>query len=296
MRSPSFNPRVVLLPAVLAVATSSLFIRLADVSPVAAAFWRAAIAGTVFLPSFILPTIRKQWRSIPGGTLFALAAATLIIVAHNILFISSLSYTTVAASVVITSTQPIFTAFFGRLLLNEKVSARSVIGLLGALTGTAVISLSQGGNTTLRGNLLALAAALTVAAFALCARKLRQRVPIVPFMFTVQLASSLYLLLFAVLWAIPLTGFNAASWKALLLLGLIPTFIGHTLLSYALGYLKAYLVGLAIIGEPVGATVLAAIFLGEIPSGQILIGVVLILASILFAMSEKEAVPATIAG
>jgi drug/metabolite transporter (DMT)-like permease len=59
--------------------------------------------------------------------------------------------------------------------------------------------------------------------------------------------------------------------------------------------LKAYLVGLAIVGEPVGATILAAIFLGEIPSGQALIGVLLILASILFAMSERETIPPAIA-
>jgi drug/metabolite transporter (DMT)-like permease len=279
----------------LAVATASLFIRLADVPPVAAAFWRAAVAGIVYLPSFLLPIIREQWRRVPRGSLFALVAATLIIVTHNILFISSLSYTTVAASVVITSTQPIFTAFLGRLLLKEKVSVRAIIGLFGALIGTAVISFSQGGSTSLKGNLLALAAALTVAAFAVCARKLRQVVPIVPFMFTVQLASSFYLFLIALAWAIPLAGFDVSSWQALLLLGLIPTFIGHSLLSYALGYLKAYLVGLAIVGEPVGATILAAIFLGEIPSGQALIGVLLILASILFAMSERETIPPAIA-
>jgi len=295
VRAPPLSPRFVLLPAVLAVATSSLFIRLASVPPVAAAFWRAAIAGTVFLLSFSIPAMRQQWQALPIKTVLAVGAATLIIALHNIFFIASLSYTSVAAAVVLTSTQPIFTAFFGHLLIHERVSPRAIVGLIGAMTGIAIISLSQTGQTTWKGNLLALAAALTVAAFSLCARQLRQRTPIIPFMFIVQFASVIYLALFAALFAVPLSGFSVSSWKALLLLGLVPTLIGHTLLSYSIGYLKAYLVGLAIIGEPVGATVLAAIFLGEIPSGQTLIGAVVILASILFAMSEKEAVPAIIA-
>ncbi|MFH1011801.1 MAG: DMT family transporter [bacterium] len=289
------SPRLVLLPAVLAVATSSLFIRLADVPPVAAAFWRAAIAGTVFLLAFALPSLRRQWVGLSTKTVLSVGAATFIIALHNIFFISSLAYTSVAAAVVLTSTQPIFTAFFGHLLIHEKVSGRAVVGLVGAMTGTVMISLSQDGGTALKGNLLALAAALTVAAFSLCARRLRQRTPIIPFMFTVQMASVVYLFLFAILFAVPLSGFDAPSWKALLMLGLVPTLIGHTLLSYAIGYLKAYLVGLAIVGEPVGATILAALFLGEIPSLQTAIGGAIIIASILFAIYEKESLPATIA-
>jgi drug/metabolite transporter (DMT)-like permease len=289
------SPRWVLLPAVTAVATASLFIRLASVPPVAAAFWRAAVAGSVFLFSFAIPTVRRQWQALPLKTVLAVGAATFIIALHNILFISSLAYTSVAAAVVLTSTQPIFTAFFGRLFIHERVSSRSVVGLVGAMTGIAILSLSKGGQTTLKGNLLAIAAAITVAAFALCARRLRQHTPIVPFMFTVHVASVIYLFLFAALFAVPLSGFSVPSWRALLLLGLVPTLIGHTLLNYSIGYLKAYLVGLAIIGEPVGATILAALFLGEIPSLQTAIGGVLIIASILFAISEKEAIPAMIA-
>lgn len=295
MNHPPVSPRLVLLPAVLAVATSALFIRLADVPPLAVAFWRAAIAGIALLPLFAFPAIRRQWRGLSPKTFLAICAATLIIVLHNILFISSLSYTSVAASVVLTNTQPIFTAFFGHLLIRERVSSRAALGLAGAMVGAVIISLADGGATTLKGNLLALGAALSVAAFSLCARKLRQRTPIIPFIFTVQLASSAYLFLFAPLFAVPLTGFDAASWKALLLLGLVPTFIGHTLLSYAIRYLKAYLVSLSIVGESVGATLLAAIFLGEIPSWQTLVGAVIILASILYAVYEKEVLPSAIA-
>lgn len=295
MEHPPVSPRLVLLPAVLAVATSSLFIRLADVPPIAAAFWRAAIAGIAFLPFFAFPAIRRQWRGLSVKTFLAVCGATFIIAVHNILFITSLSYTSVAASTVLTCSQPIFTAFLGAIFIGEAVSKRAILGLIGAMTGAVLISLPQGGITTLKGNLLAIAAAITVATFVLCARKLRQHTPLFPFQFTVHLGSVVYLFLFAQIFSVPLTGFDADSWKALLLLGLVPTFIGHTLLTYSVGYIKAYLVSLAIVGEPVGATLLAAIFLGEIPPWQTIIGGVIVLASILYAVYEKEVLPSAIA-
>lgn len=272
----------------MAVAASALFIRLADVPPLAAAFWRAAFAGIAFLPFFAFPNLRRQWRGLSAKTLLALCGATFIVVIHNILFITSLSYTSVAASTVLTCTQPIFTAFLGAIFIRETVSKRAILGLAGAMVGAVLISLPQGGNTTLKGNLLALAAAVTIAVYVLCSRKLRQRIPTFPFMFTVHLGSVVYLFLIAKGFSVPLSGFDADSWRALLLLGLVPTFIGHSLLTYSIGYLKAYLVSLVIVGEPVGATVLVAIFLGEIPSWQTVIGGVIVLGSILIAVLEKE--------
>ena len=295
MEHPPVNPRWMLLPAVAAVAASSLFIRLANVPPLAAAFWRAAFAGMAFLPFFAIPSVRRQWNAISFKTFLAIFGATFIIAIHNILFITSLSYTSVAASTVLTCTQPIFTAFLGALFIGEKVTPRAAVGLIGAIGGAVLISLPQGGHQTLKGNLLAIAAAITVALFVLCARTLRKTAPLAPFQLTVHLASVIYLFLFAQLFTIPLTGFDFNSWKALLLLGLIPTFIGHTLLTYSIGYLKAYLVSLAIVGEPVGATLLAAIFLAEIPSWLTVIGGLIILASILYAVHEKDVIPSAIA-
>ncbi|MBU1706454.1 DMT family transporter [bacterium] len=295
MDHPPVSPRLMLLPAVMAVAASSLFIRLADVPPLAAAFWRAAFAGIAFLPFFAIPSVWRQWHHISFRTFLAICGATFIIAIHNILFITSLSYTSVAASTVLTCTQPIFTAFLGAFLIREKISHRAALGLIGTIAGAVLISLPQGGSATLKGNLLAIAAAITVALFVLCARTLRRTAPLVPFQFTVHLASVVYLFLFAQIFTIPLTGFDFNSWKALLLLGLIPTFIGHTLLTYSVGYLKAYLVSLAIVGEPVGATLLAAIFLAEIPSWLTVIGGVIILASILYAVYEKDVIPSAIA-
>lgn len=294
--NPKFaNPRLALLPAFLAVAASALFIRFADAPPVAVAFWRAAFAGIAFLPLFIIPVVREQWRGFQLRDFLLISAATFIIAISTILFVSSLHHTSVAASVVLTNTQPIFVAIFGHLLFRERVSKRAVWGLLGAVVGVVIISLSHGGVTTPKGNFLALGASLCGTIYTLCARRLRQRTPIIPFILTVQIANSVFLFLIAGVFGVPLVGFDAASWRALLVLGLVPTFIGHTLLMYAIGYLKAYSVSLVIIGEPVGAAILAAIFLGEIPTWLTITGGIVVLLSIYIALSEKEKLPSTIA-
>lgn len=293
--SPRVNPRFVLLLGVLTALTASLFIRLATAPPVAIAFWRGAIAGMALLPTLMLPAVRKQWRAIPLKILLAIGAASSITVCAGILFISSLQQTSVAASVVLTNTQAIFTAVLGHFIIKERVSSRTLVGLVGAMAGAAFISLFHGGITTARGNLLALGAAFLGAVHALCLRKLRQRTPILPFMLAAECAITFYLLLFSRIFAVPLTGFDTASWRALLLLGLVSTLVGHTLLIYAIGYMKAYLVMLAIVAEPVGASILAAIFLHEIPSWQTLVGGAVVLASILLAVYEREAIPSGIA-
>jgi len=280
-----------LLFGVLTALTASLFIRLADAPPIAIAFWRGVIAGAALLPTLLFPSIRRQWRRIPLPILLTIFAATLITVCASILFISSLQQTSVAAALVLTNTQAIFTAVLGHIFIKERVSSRTVVGLVGAMAGAAFISSFQGGITTARGNLLALGAALLGAVHALFLRKLRQRTPILPFMLAAELAITFYLLLFSKIFAVPLTGFDAASWRALLLLGIVPTLIGHTLLIYSIGYLKAYLVSLAIVAEPIGASLLAAIFLHEIPSWQTLVGSTIVLASILLAVYEKEIIP-----
>jgi drug/metabolite transporter (DMT)-like permease len=289
--SPRVNPRLTLSFGVLTSLTASLFIRLATAPPIAIAFWRGGIAAIALLPTLLFPAVRNQWRGIPVKIILAIVGTTVITVCAGILFISSLQQTSVAASVVLTNTQAIFTAVLGHFFIKEHVSPRTVVGLIGAMAGAAFITMSHGGITMARGDIFALGAAFLGAVHALFLRKLRQRAPILPFMLTCELAIAFYLFLFSRIFAVSLTGYDATTWKALLLLGLVSTLIGNTLLIHSIGYLKAYLVMLAIVAEPVGASILAAIFLHEIPTWQTMIGGAVVLASIILAVYEKEVIP-----
>ena len=285
--------RASLFPAVIAVSSASIFVRLAAAPPIGAAFWRGAIAGLAFLPLIFIPRFRRQWRDISRRDLGIIAAATTVICVHQICFITSLSLTTVAASTFLTSTQPIFTALLGGLLIREHVSARGWLAIAVALGGMALISFSKTNGTgqshALLGNSLAVLAALLASLYTLSARRLRQRVPLVPFMFTVHVSGTIFLALIVGFTGTNLGHYSPQTWLGLLLLGLIPTFIGHSLLTYAVGHLRAFVVNASILGEPVGATIMAALFLHEAAPWQTIIGGLIIIAAVLFIIFEREA-------
>lgn len=218
-----------------------------------------------------------------------ISAATTIIALHQVCFITSLSYTSIAASTFLTCTQPIFTAFLGYIFLKESVSWRSRIAICGAVLGMGAITFG-GGNSdaALTGNLLALAASILAAVFVLFARTFRQSTPLVPFMLVLHVSGALFQMVLASFSGVALTGFSSESWTALLFLALIPTLIGHTLLNFAVGHLPAFVVSASILGEPVGATLLGWAVFGEIPVGWTFLGAALIVTCILIVVLEPR--------
>jgi drug/metabolite transporter (DMT)-like permease len=222
-----------------------------------------------------------------------------VIATHQICFITSLSLTSVAASTFLTSTQPIFTALLGGMLIREHVRARSWFAIAGAIVGMGIITFSKPGagvaaSHPIWGNVLALVAALLASLYTLAARRLRQQVPIVPFMTIVHFSGSVFLILIIAMTGVNVGHYSSQTWTGLILLGLVPTLIGHSLLTYAVGHLKAFVVNAVILGEPVGATIMAAIFLGEAASAQTLVGGAIIITCILFIIFDRE-VPAVTA-
>ncbi|RPH93801.1 hypothetical protein EHM69_09300 [candidate division KSB1 bacterium] len=291
--------RLALLPAVLAVSSSAIFVRFAAAPPIGAAFWRGAIAGLAFLPLICYPHFFRQLCAMTRREFVLIALATTVIATHQICFITSLSYTSVAACTFLTSTQPIFTALLGGILIRERVSTRSLLFILGAIAGMAIITFSEPVEGApvehaLKGNLLALLAALLASLYTLAARRLRQKTPLVPFMFTVHVSGTIFLGLIIAITGVNLTQYSSQTWTGLILLGLIPTFIGHSLLTYSVGHMRAFVVNASILGEPVGATLMAALFLNEAASWQTLVGGAIIIACILFIVLEREVQPSPV--
>ena len=137
---------------VLAVSAAAIFIRLADAPALAVAFWRNTLGVLVLLP---VALYRRE--AFPrGGALLVGVASGVALGAHFGFWISSLDYTSVAASVVLVCTQPIFVAILAYLVFGERTSSLSFLGILVALAGTAVIALDGSvGSATFFGNTLA---------------------------------------------------------------------------------------------------------------------------------------------
>jgi drug/metabolite transporter (DMT)-like permease len=285
-------PILGLIIGVAAASTGSTFIRLAQESmpSLSVAAWRLML-GSLILAPFAIRTSRDEWRRLSTRAWGLIAASGLMLAVHFYTWITSLALTSVAASVVLVSTNPIFVGLISHLLLEEKLSRAMVIGLVVSVLGSAVIGLegTGAGNHRLAGDALALAGAAAVAAYMLIGRSLRTRLSLLGYVFPVYGIAALALLLTAVLTGAPLTGYPSRAWLWLFLVALIPQVIGHTSLNWALGHLSATYVALAVLAEPIGSTLLAWAILQESPTGQTVLGGLLILLGITLATRPRTA-------
>lgn len=287
--SPPFPPVLALVVGVLAASTASPIIRLAqaEVNSLAIAAWRLTLASLILAP-ITLATRRDELRNLARGDWLLMVGSGVLLAVHFATWISSLAYTSVAASVVLVSTSPLFVGLGSYLLLKERLSRSLVIGLIVAIAGSIIIGLDGLGEGTHRmtGDLLALAGALSVAGYFLVGRRLRARLSLLAYVFPVYSVAAVTLMAVASLARVPLSGYPSLHWLWLLLLALGPQITGHSSLNWALRHLPATYVTLAVLGEPIGSSVLAWLILREVPSLLTLIGGAVVLVGIAIASRE----------
>jgi drug/metabolite transporter (DMT)-like permease len=278
-------PGLILVAAVLAMSWGGPLVRYATAPALAVAAWRVAFS-VLFIAVVVL--IRDRGRSIRGlrGREWALAiVAGLCLAAHFWTWIASLSYTTVASSVVLVSTQPVFVALLSVAMLREVPTRRQWGGIGVAVMGAVVIGWGDfaGGPDPLLGDLLAVAGAVFVSMYYVIGRGLRQRLDLWSYIAVVYGVAAGALLAGSALHPqVRVVGYPGTDWLVFLALAAGPMMIGHTGVNYALRYLPAYVANLALLGEPIGATLLAWWLPGirEEPTSQLLIGGSLILLGI----------------
>lgn len=270
------------LPAVavgvLAVSAAAIFIRLADAPAVAIAFWRCALGAIVLLP----PALVRRDPFPKGRALYVGIASGAALGAHFGFWISSLDYTSVAASVVLVSTQPVFVAVLAYFILGERTTPLSFLGIVVALAGTAVIAFDKTvGTAALYGNALALIGAVTVAVYVLIGRASRTGgVGVLPYSIVVYSAAAATLLPVALILDIRLWGYSGETWFWLAAITLGPQLMGHTVFNWALRYVEASIISGTVLAEPVVAALLAWLVLSEKPGLLTLVGGAVVLGGL----------------
>jgi drug/metabolite transporter (DMT)-like permease len=298
---PFAPPLVVLALGVLAVSTASIFIRYAqEYTPsLVIAAWRLTLA-TILLSPFALTRRHSELRSLTRRELGLAILSGFFLALHFATWISSLAFTTVASSVVLVDTAPLWVALLAPIVLGERISRSVKIGMWLAFAGGVLVALSDACTWTgsslacpsmgefvrgqaIIGDLLALAGALAAAAYLVIGRSVRSRVSVLSYIFVVYGISAVVLIVLMVVSHQPAFGYPPVAYLWFLALALIPQLLGHTSYNWALGYLPAAYVSIALLGEPIGSTLLAMIFLGEVPTGLKVIGGAVILAGIYLA-------------
>ncbi|MBV0923562.1 DMT family transporter [Halomicroarcula limicola] len=279
-----FDPRVGLAVAVLAVSTSAILVRASDAPASVAAFYRVAMTTLLVAPLAL-------WRD-PGAfsklarrDLLAAAATGVALAVHFAAWFESLAWTSVAASVTLVQSQPLFVAVGAWALLDERIIRGTTVGILLAVGGIVVMSLGEllGGGVgprPLYGNALALLGGVMAAAYVLAGRSLRQRFPLFPYVTVVYAVAAVCLFAFVLAGGHPVVDYAAREWVLFFLMAVGPGVFGHTVLNWALGHLESSLVSVSLLGEPVGSALLAFLLLSELPGAWTLAGGVVVLAGI----------------
>jgi drug/metabolite transporter (DMT)-like permease len=304
-RARSLLPLAILV-AILAVSTASIFIRKAqeEAPSLVIAAGRLTLA-TLALAPFALTRHRSELRRLSRGEWLLGLISGICLALHFATWISSLEYTSIASSVVLVSTAPLWVALLSPLFLHERVGPLALIGMVLALIGGSLIGISDScqwaasrlvcppfaefiRGRAILGNFLALAGAWTVTGYLIIGRKLRAKISLLPYIFLVYgIAAIVLILIMAAAGQTPF-GLPLLTYLWILLLALVPQLIGHSTYNWALKYLPAALVAVTVLGEPIGSTILGYIVFREAPGWIKAMGGVLILAGIYLAARQEK--------
>jgi drug/metabolite transporter (DMT)-like permease len=279
--------------------TASILVRsLGTMDTFSIAFWRMMIACAILL---IVELVLK--RSFNAGlvkkNIKELFILGLLLGIHFIFFISAVKDTTVLNATVLVSTAPIFSAFISSFFFKLKPSATAIVGLILSFIGVCVIGLAEATGSfthpatlspTLKGDLEALLAAVTIAAYLTYGMKVRNRMGILSIMLPTYALTAVVIGFISVPAGsvVKVVPPELGLILPLVGLGVIPTAIAHTLQFSSLSSLKSFETATMALLEPVGATILAAILFQEVPGPVFVVGAAMILVGVLFIGKGKS--------
>ncbi len=298
---PRISPILGLFVAVLAASTSSIFIRFAqsEAPSLAIAAWRLCLASMVLVPLAIARN-RDEILRLKRSSVGLLVLSGIFLCFHFASWITSLEYTTVPSSVVLVNTSPLWVAVLSPLVLRDRLPGVIWLGLAVALVGGTIVGAGQACqiNSTgidcsgfqnflhgrvLFGNFLALVGAWCAAGYLLVGRWTRPTLSLLSYTAVVYGIAAVGLVVLALVNRTQLFGYQPATFVWFVLLALIPQLIGHSTYNWALRYLSAAYVSIALLGEPIGTSILALFLLKEAPTILEIVGGILTLIGIYVA-------------
>jgi drug/metabolite transporter (DMT)-like permease len=279
---PQWLARALLGCGIAAASFAPILIRYASDAPaLAISLWRCA-AGALVLAPFARRGLSAM--SLGDARMPALSGAFLAV--HFATWISSLDYTSVASSVLLVSTAPIFVASIAWFVLDERLSASGWSGIALALAGTALISAADAGGTSLLGDGLALAGGIAAAGYVLCGRVARRTLGILEYAVVTYAVAAVLLIVVCAAGGVRVWGYSGQTWWAITGLIVGPQLLGHTVINLVLKDLAATTVSVTLMVEPVVATVLAYFFFSEVPTGLFYVGAAAILFGVYLASTR----------
>lgn len=286
------HPIIMIVVGVVGISLSSIFVKYSSAPSAVTAAYR--LLWTILLMSpvtFGRREIRQELFHVSRRNLLLSILSGVFLAFHFTLWFESLHHTSVASSTTIVCTEVIWVSLGYALFLKGRMSLRSVLAIAVTLVGSALIAFadSSAGGAHLYGDLLSLLAAITVAAYVLLGRVVRESVSTTVYTFIVYASCAVMLLLFCLVQRNSLFGYGFSGILVGLLLAVFSTILGHSIFSWCLKYFSPSFVSASKLCEPVVAAILAGFLFGETPAALQLAGGALILGGVLYySKLERE--------
>ncbi|MFC4406194.1 DMT family transporter [Haloarchaeobius iranensis] len=285
------RPVVGLAVAVAAVSTSAPLVELSAAPSSVKAFYRV-----LFMTCLVAPVALRRspgdFRRITGRDMGLAVVAGVALAAHFALWFASIDLTTIAASATLVQTQPLFVAVGAWLFLRDRVTRRTVAGIVVAVVGAALIGLDAGASATatdpLLGNVLAVVAAAMAAGYVLAGRSLRQRIRLFPYVTVVYGACTVVLFATVVAEGHALLDYPPREYALFLAMAVGPGIFGHTVINWLLDRVESAVVSVSLLGEPLGSAVLALALFAEVPGVLTVVGGAIALVGIAITVWNRE--------
>jgi drug/metabolite transporter (DMT)-like permease len=277
-----------LLISIFAVSFASIFILSCQAPPLSIAFYRLLFTTLLIVPIIL---IRKKTRnelcSLPRTTLLIMIVIGVILAAHFSFWVTSLKMTSVASSVILVTAHPMLVAPLSFYFLKEKLSWVNAFGIAISLGGVGMLVIGNYGFTafgldTLEGNIFALLGGVAAGLYILGGRTLRKKVSTITYAFVVYAVGTITLFIICLSLSAPVYHLAVRDYAIILLMAIVSGIFGHTLYNWSLGYIRASVMSVALLGEPIGASLLAYVipWINQEPSLYTIVGGGIILVGI----------------
>ena len=286
---PAFNPYLALIIATMAVSTGAIFARLADAPALVIAAYRVGLASLVLAP-FAWLKARREIMKLSKQDLKLALMSGFFLALHFATWISSLDYTSVANSVVLVNTNPLWVGILTPLIAKEKIKRAALVSIIISVIGGAIIGYGDfaSGGKALLGDGLALAGSICAAVYLLLGRNLRRKLSLLAYIFICYSSAAVILWTIVLFLRLPVSGFSTTTVASFWGMALVAQIIGHSTYNWALRWLSAGLIAVSLLGEPIGSTILAYILFDEGLTIYKFIGGGIILSAIYIAASSES--------
>ncbi|MGO2298729.1 DMT family transporter [Paucilactobacillus nenjiangensis] len=265
--------------SIIATSFASIFVKWSNAPATTISMYRMYFASLLLLP--IAYRYRKELLTLRKAEWGRLIFAGILLGCHFGLWFESLKLTTVASSMIIIALQPIVALVAEFLVFGKRTNLASMVTIGVSLIGICLVGWGDFGHgvATMIGDGLSLLCIIALVTYMMVGQQVMLKVTHWLYSFVVFLVAGITLNCFNLITQQQMTGFAPREWGIFWLLAFVPT-LAYVIYNYLLNYIDTTTISMSMLGEPVGATILATLLLGESITGLTIVGNIIVLGSV----------------